>query len=1464
MVTAPTVYVSGNGTGDYNVSSGDASRNAQNAINQAIAYAHGHSGYTTVYLKGPFTYWISSPIQIYSNLILKGDKSAEVKLISAANWVKTGDQVVAGNPHDGVSHPLIEAAGNWQGSVSNIEIAGFTIDGNHDGNFSSSSPTTISGSYRPKGWGYYNHIHFWNGSSNIKVHQMTFRNGHGDGLRIQNSSNIQFYNNIISKLGHEGVFVLRSSNIRIYDNECEIRTDSFARCNDCTDAEIYNNKAHALGGWDSGNAAVQIERQYNATIGVKVYDNIFYNTNGPGIWIVNNNAVSNSNSNVEIFRNQIYNCGLNANREIYYTGGVCVCNIHGVKIYNNVIDGCYGFGVGTHATGSDSTSSSVSGVVVTVKNNIITNTKTRVFSPSGTGYGIQNGLANHTVNSSYNDNYKSATGAYGGSIGVKTGDINKDPLFVNQVGQNYHLRSTAGHYDSSTGNWVKDTAMSPCIDAGDPADAFANEPTGNGNRINMGCYGNTQYASKTTDTTPPPPPEENPTTFVVTQDPAFKDKAGYYYTAQGVSDANVAINAAIKDAGAKATAAAPLTVYIKAYPPGAMITTYKISDHIYFDAKKYPVSNVTLQGEDGVVIKLAEGLKAGKDQDPWGWKGAPYINRGAAIQLFNGATNIRLTTFSINGSWDDIYKSSFPTRAQNEFVLININNSHDIKIDHLGFFNGMDDGILAADGADKIEVCYCSFNKVGYDCMECYKATNVKFHHNYCVMRTGCGIRLNGSSNGAEIYDNEFTNEDSGQSGIIFGDDGGGPGNSIKIHHNYFHNITGSFSGGIGYAGETPIASDTQIFNNLLTDNNFGINANIPTNTVLKNNIATRNTGVGIYLNQGSSASYCISTGNGTNFSGPGAQSNCSIENHTYAVNGKNGDCNTYWKVTAGPLINPTGTNTAPVSTLSNPVITASNVANNAAAAASSIIPQVGINVVSSEETPTNAYTAILADPVAAPNALAAGARITVTSFTGAGIQAAINSAGSGDTVYLPAGTYTMGSGLITLKSNITITGTGESTLLQGNSSTGGGMSETSQGWFNGSGLSNVEISYLNFKGSASGTTDGGHGEARNLIVLKSCSNCLIHHNIITPWHYDDFVKSHSGTNIKVYNNAGQAAHDFTEFLSGSRNCEFFNNKVNIATNCGIRSDGASGTKIYNNEFFGDHGSGWCCVELESGNSSCTITKNIFHDFHGSSGNGAIGTVRYSGSHTATDNVAWGGSTGGLGSGNTLNPQDKSVANWIAKGYGPQGTITPPPSDNKPVAGFNYSPQSGKVPLAVTFNCRSTGPPTSWDWDFGDGSTHAKTSDTTHTYTRAGTFTVKLTVANSGGSDSISYQVKVNAADSNLPSAIFSTSPLSGPAPLTVNFTDQSTGNPTSYSWDFGDNSTKSTDKSPTHVFTTAGSYTITLTVSNTSGSSSAVQKIRVDPGTTNGAPVASFTVDKDNGAAPLTVKFTNTSSGLN
>jgi len=76
-----------------------------------------------------------------------------------------------------------------------------------------------------------------------------------------------------------------------------------------------------------------------------------------------------------------------------------------------------------------------------------------------------------------------------------------DPLFADTAAADYHLTSRGGRWNPVSLTWITDPVHSPGIDAGNPASDFSNEPIPNGNRINLGCYGNTLYASKSSAAT---------------------------------------------------------------------------------------------------------------------------------------------------------------------------------------------------------------------------------------------------------------------------------------------------------------------------------------------------------------------------------------------------------------------------------------------------------------------------------------------------------------------------------------------------------------------------------------------------------------------------------------------------------------------------------------------------------------------------------------------------------------------------------------------------------------------------------------------------------------------------------------------------------------------------------------------------------------------------------------------------
>ncbi len=102
------------------------------------------------------------------------------------------------------------------------------------------------------------------------------------------------------------------------------------------------------------------------------------------------------------------------------------------------------------------------------------------------------------------------------------------------------------------------------------------------------------------------------------------------------------------------------------------------------------------------------------------------------------------------------------------------------------------------------------------------------------------------------------------------------------------------------------------------------------------------------------------------------------------------------------------------------------------------------------------------------------------------------------------------------------------------------------------------------------------------------------------------------------------------------------------------------------------------------------------------------------------------------------------------------------------------------------------------------------------TLDQPGTYVAQL-IVNDGATNSASDTMTITT-DSSAPVADFSASPLTGQLPLTVVFTDTSTGAINSWLWDFGDTAT-STGQNPSHTYTAAGIYTVTLTVTGPEGS---------------------------------------------
>lgn len=500
--TPPVVYVTGDSSGDYTC---DGSSD-QVQLNQAIEFVATHDAYTTVYLKGPYTYPVDEPIIMHSNTKLTGDATATVKLIdNVADTVGDWDQ-------EHGNKPVIaqEGAEFWEGgnddtgtwtdaiygtdasTIENAEISGFTLEiGQQDG--------YSDGKY------WYAGMYFFV-AKNLSIHDMILSNAYTDMIRIMTKSdnvmsdNIQLYNLTLHKTGHEGIYISHAGNLQIFDNDIfKTRTNTGIRLNDCTHIAIHDNTIYNdIHKTPSGYAGIEVRTKHRETKSLDISNNFIYGKSGGIVLRVKGTGdYSSSIQDIHIHHNRLYAIFDNtAGSADYLNGGIHLHGFPNAVIENNVIDGSWKDGI----IYEEYPGSTATGYQTIVRNNIIRNSK---------GYAINNhvdNLAKHTFVADYNDLFNNAVGNY--NHAASTTDIHAEPLFINAPADygtplepdvvDFHLQSAYGRWTGS--EWLNDTVTSPCIDSGAPSSDFSLEPLPNGQRINMGVYGNTAEASKSSDT----------------------------------------------------------------------------------------------------------------------------------------------------------------------------------------------------------------------------------------------------------------------------------------------------------------------------------------------------------------------------------------------------------------------------------------------------------------------------------------------------------------------------------------------------------------------------------------------------------------------------------------------------------------------------------------------------------------------------------------------------------------------------------------------------------------------------------------------------------------------------------------------------------------------------------------------------------------------------------------------------
>ncbi len=169
-----------------------------------------------------------------------------------------------------------------------------------------------------------------------------------------------------------------------------------------------------------------------------------------------------------------------------------------------------------------------------------------------------------------------------------------------------------------------------------------------------------------------------------------------------------------------------------------------------------------------------------------------------------------------------------------------------------------------------------------------------------------------------------------------------------------------------------------------------------------------------------------------------------------------------------------------------------------------------------------------------------------------------------------------------------------------------------------------------------------------------------------------------------------------------------------------------------------------------------------------------------------------------------------------------------------PQAQFSATPTTMTMPNS-TVNINNETVPGNWQyiWYWGDGDSTTVMQPGYHTYSQSGTYTISLVVYNEYCSDTAIQIININDGP---PNSSFEVDSSEGCVPLTVNFTNNSTG-ANSYYWNFGDGSS-STEESPSHTYSTEGQYVVQLVVTGNGGNDISDLTITVYP-----SPTAFFKV---------------------
>jgi hypothetical protein len=360
--------------------------------------------------------------------------------------------------------PVIELRLETSGSL----IDGFVITGGHRGILFDTEFT-------------------WPASENIIISNNTIENNGWDELNDQSGGGIRITgngilveNNIIrnNRAGRGGALSVIGQNNVIRGNTID---DNWANSDHGGGLYLFgnvlvenniisNNRVGVLAGYGWGGGAIFLETGNDMAISrYNIYINNMAPTYAGGVFA--DEAATLMMSHDLVIRNYTQSAS-------HGGGGIAVDRRWDNESSQLIVNHC------TVAYNYSTQGSSGNGIYVDQLSNAVV--ENSIFYENGGDFTVSG-------NSTFSMTYSISDDVVAGS-----GNLQDDPLFADPDMDDFHLKSMGGRYED--GIWVTDTEHSPAIDAANPASSYEMESSPNGERANLGCYGNTPEASRSYST----------------------------------------------------------------------------------------------------------------------------------------------------------------------------------------------------------------------------------------------------------------------------------------------------------------------------------------------------------------------------------------------------------------------------------------------------------------------------------------------------------------------------------------------------------------------------------------------------------------------------------------------------------------------------------------------------------------------------------------------------------------------------------------------------------------------------------------------------------------------------------------------------------------------------------------------------------------------------------------------------